>query len=219
MKVGTDGVLLGAWAPADGNPGAILDIGAGTGLVALMLAQRCPTAQVDAVEIEAAAFEQCTENFEASPWPDRLFCYHASLEAFAAEFGPDYDLVVSNPPFHAETVGSAKADRERARRQSSLPYGVLLECVSKLMAPGGRFCAIIPFKDEAAFCAEGVQYGLLPVRITRVRGTPGSETKRSLVCLGSTPTDFRPAGLTIADETGRYTPQYVALTRDFYLNM
>ncbi|WP_373516976.1 methyltransferase, partial [Pricia sp.] len=82
MKVGTDGVLLGAWTSLDKNPDSILDIGAGTGLIALMLAQRSGAETIDALEIDEAAYEQCIENFEASPWGDRLFCYHAGLDEF-----------------------------------------------------------------------------------------------------------------------------------------
>ena len=85
MKIGTDGVLLGAWTPIDNNPFSILDIGAGTGILSLMLAQRSNAEQIDAIEIEENAFEQCVDNFENSPWNDRLYCYHASVEEFVEE--------------------------------------------------------------------------------------------------------------------------------------
>jgi len=102
MKIGTDGVLLGAWASTDNNPKAVLDIGSGTGIIALMLAQRCHAELIDAIEIDTDAYEQCVENFEASPWSDRLFCYHASLQEFAQEIDDTYDLIISNPPFYSE---------------------------------------------------------------------------------------------------------------------
>ncbi len=99
MKVGTDGVLLGAWAPIDHRPFSVLDIGAGTGLIALMLAQRSQAEQIEAIEIDPDAFEQTVENFENTPWNDRLFCFHASLDDFMEDLqDEEYDLIVSNPP-------------------------------------------------------------------------------------------------------------------------
>ena len=109
MKVGTDGVLLGAWCPIDNNPFSILDIGAGTGILSLILAQRSNAEhpslqgelaqQIDAIEIDENAFEQCVETFESSPWGDRLFCFHAGLDEFMEEPEDEYDLIISNPPF------------------------------------------------------------------------------------------------------------------------
>jgi len=217
MKVGTDGVLLGAWAPLGGNPQAILDIGAGTGLIALMLAQRSEAETIDALEIDAGAYETCVGNFEASPWADRLFCYHAGLLEFAEEFGPEYDLIVSNPPFHAETVSSGKPARDQARQQSALPFEVLLGSAAALLTPKGRLCVIIPFRDEEGFLQQASRFGLYAERITRVRGNPRSEIKRSLLSLTRHPGALHEDALTI--ETGRhhYTDAYAALTRDFYL--
>src|SRR5690606_4114827 len=128
MKAGTDGVLLGAWAPVDHRPYSILDIGAGTGLIALMLAQRCDAPQIDGLEIDESSHEQATENFEQSPWNDRLFCYHASLDGFMDDLeDEEYDLIVSNPPFYSENVSSGDASRDRARQNASLPFQDLCE--------------------------------------------------------------------------------------------
>lgn len=99
MQVGTDGVLLGAWVPLESEPQSVLDIGTGTGVIALMLAQRCDAQTIDALELDNAAYEQATENFEDSPWGDRLFCYHAHLYEFATEMDDTYDVVICNPPF------------------------------------------------------------------------------------------------------------------------
>ena len=112
MKIGTDAVLLGAWASLEANPFAILDIGAGTGVLGLMLAQRSHAEVIDAIEIDDDAYEQCVDNFELSPWADRLFCYHASLEEFAEEIDDEYDLIICNPPFYAEDY---KTENESTR--------------------------------------------------------------------------------------------------------
>lgn len=104
MKISTDGILLGAWTPIYHNPVNILDIGAGTGLISLMLAQRSNAEAIDAIEIDDDAYEECVENFERSPWSDRLFCYHASFLEFVAEIDDQFDLIVSNPPFFANAV-------------------------------------------------------------------------------------------------------------------
>ena len=126
MKVGTDGVLLGAWISLQHQPESILDIGAGTGLIALQLAQRSTAGLIDAIELDEDAYEQCVANFEASPWGDRLFCYHAGFDEFVDEMDEQYDLIVSNPPFYAEEVSSGNTSRDQARQNSSLPFDELI---------------------------------------------------------------------------------------------
>lgn len=217
MKVGTDGVLLGAWAPLDGNPQAILDVGAGTGLLALMLAQRSAADTIDAVEIDAEAYATCVQNFEASPWADRLFCYHASLAEFASEFGPEYDLIVSNPPYHAETVGSGKPARDQARQQRALPFPELLEGVAALLRPTGQFSLILPYKEEEPFLSLAARYGLYPRDVVRVSGRSGAPPKRSLLHLLRDPVETHVMNLCIHDAGGAYSEAYRHLTRDFYL--
>ena len=148
MKIGTDSVLLGAWAALDANPYSILDIGAGTGVLALMLAQRSGSELIDAIEIDDDAYEQCVDNFESSPWGDRLFCYHASLEEFVNEIDDTYDLIISNPPFYSDTYKSDNVQRDLARFVDAMPFRELIESVSKLLSPQGQFSVIIPFSEE-----------------------------------------------------------------------
>ena len=219
MKVGTDGVLLGAWASLEKHPESILDIGAGTGVIALMMAQRSPSQTIDAIELDDHAYEQCTENFESSPWGDRMFCYHAGLDEFVDEWEDTYDLIVSNPPFYSEDVSSGDKSRDQARQNQSLPFDELLEGVSRLLSPKGIFSTIIPFKEEEAFLHLAAQLNLFPRRITRVKGNPTSETKRSLLEFVFNATETKIKALTIEIRRHEYTQEYVDLTKDFYLKM
>ena len=219
MKVGTDGVLLGAWASLEKHPESILDIGAGTGVIALMMAQRSPSQTIDAIELDDNAYEQCTENFESSPWGDRMFCYHAGLDEFVDEWEDTYDLIVSNPPFYSEDVSSGDKSRDQARQNQSLPFDELLEGVSRLLSPKGIFSTIIPFKEEEAFLHLAAQLNLFPRRITRVKGNPTSETKRSLLEFVFNATETKIKALTIEIRRHEYTQEYVDLTKDFYLKM
>lgn len=220
MKVGTDGVLLGAWAPVAHNPYNVLDIGAGTGLISLMIAQRSHAEQIDGIEIDADAYEQCIENFEASPWGDRLFCYHASLDDFMEEWEEEYDLIVSNPPFYTEDYTSGNEQRDQARFAQSLPFEDLAEASGILLSENGVLAVILPYKEEARFRLLAQEEGLYPFKITRVKGTPNSETKRSLLAFSRfETTDIAIDELVIEPARHQYTSEYIQLTQDFYLKM
>jgi tRNA1Val (adenine37-N6)-methyltransferase len=220
MKIGTDGVLLGAWTPLENNPFSILDIGTGTGIIALMLAQRSSAEQIDALEIDEEAYEQAVDNFENSPWSDRLFCFHAGLDEFVEEPEEEYDLIVSNPPFYTEDYKTENEQRDLARFADAMPFEDLIEAAALLLSENGIFSVIIPFKEEEKFIALSNEYELYPIKITRVKGTPASEIKRSLLAFVRDEN-----ATTLADEliieTARhiYTPEYIELTKDFYLKM
>lgn len=219
MKVGTDGVLLGAWASIAHNPRSILDIGAGTGLVALMLAQRSTAPTIEGIEIVENAFEQCVANFENSPWSDRLFCYHAGLDELIEEPYEVYDLIVSNPPFFTEDVPSGNSFRDIARQNQSLPFDELLESVSKLLSEFGNFTTIIPFKEERYFIELAATFGLFCNRVLRVRGNPSAEVKRSLLEFSFSEAEVSEEELTIEIKRHEYTLAYQELTKAFYLKM
>ena len=220
MKVGTDGVLLGVWATLEHDPISILDIGTGTGLIALMLAQRSNAEQIDALEIDENAYEQAVDNFENSPWRDRLFCYHAGLDEFMEEPEDEYDLIVSNPPFYTEDYKSDNEQRDLARFADALPFEDLIEAADLLLSENGVFCVIIPYKEEEKFIALAHDFELYLMEITRVKGTPTTEIKRSLLAFSRNQIENFPVGeLTIEFSRHDYTPEYIALTKEFYLKM
>lgn len=220
MKIGTDGVLLGAWAPIEHHPYNILDIGTGTGIIALMLAQRSAAQQIDALEIDEEAYEQATDNFENSPWNDRLFCFHAGLDEFMEEPEDEYDLIVSNPPFHPEDYKSSNGQRDLARFQDAMPFEDLIEAADLLLSENGILALIIPFKEEEKFLNLAHDYELYPLKITRVKGTPTTEIKRSLMAFSRNEiTNFPVDELIIETARHQYTPDYIELTKAFYLKM
>ena len=220
MKIGTDSVLLGAWTPIENNPNSILDIGTGTGIIALMLAQRSSANQIDAFEIDENAFEQATDNFENSPWNERLFCFHAALDEFVEEPEDEYDLIVSNPPFYNEDYKSNDEQRDLARFQDAMPFENLIEAAALLLSENGIFSVIIPFKEEEKFLALAKEHELFPIKITRVKGTPTTEIIRSLLAFSRNEiTDFHIDELVIETARHIYTPEYIELTKDFYLKM
>jgi tRNA1Val (adenine37-N6)-methyltransferase len=219
MKVGTDSVLLGAWTPIDNLPFSILDIGAGTGILSLMLAQRSNAEQIDAIEIDEEAYEQCVENFENSPWGDRLFCFHAGLDEFVEEPEDEYDLIISNPPFYTDDYKSENAARDIARFEDALPFEDLLEAADLLLSEKGIFSVILPYKEETKFIDLAKEFELYPFKITRVKGTPTTEIKRSLLAFSRIEKAILNDELIIETARHQYTDEYIALTKDFYLKM
>ncbi|WP_303318828.1 methyltransferase [Flavivirga abyssicola] len=228
MKIGTDSVLLGAWTSVKDNTFSVLDIGAGTGILSLMLAQRSHAEVIDAIEIDDGAYEECVDNFEQSPWGDRLFCYHAALEEFVNEIDDKYDLIISNPPFYSPSLASPSLPegeklmsnaRKTARFQDAMPFDHLIESVSKLLSEDGIFSVIIPFKEEEKLIHLASKLNLIPNKILHIKGTPTSEIKRSLIEFSFSKSDLKTDSLIIETSRHQYTEDYINLTKDFYLKM
>ncbi len=219
MKVGTDGVLLGAWVKIPEETASVLDIGTGTGLIALQLAQRSAAEIIDALEIETDAFEQAVENFENSLWSDRLYCYHASIQEFKNEIDDKYDLIVSNPPYFKGSLKENQTSRSLARHNVLLNFDELLQATDSLLSPEGSCAFVIPFLDEKKFIERAFYHSLFPNYITRVRGHDKSPFKRSLLQLSRKASHTKIDALTLETERHVYTDAYKALVRDFYLKL
>lgn len=219
MKVGTDGVLLGAWVSIGPQTENVLDIGTGTGLIGLMLAQRSNASCIDAIELDTEAYVQAVENFEKSDWGDRLFCYHGSVQELAETPEYLYDLIISNPPYFKTDTLRNNSAREMARQAKTLSYDSLLDSTRSMLAKTGSCAFIIPFHEEEGFVKKASDRGLFLNRLTRVRGNSSSNIKRSLMQLSFQETTFKPEELTIEKSRHVYTAAYNALVKDFYLKL
>ena len=212
MKVGTDGVLLGAWANCEGAK-RILDIGTGTGVIALMLAQRNSEAVIHAVEIDETASHRARSNFDMSPWGKRM-----SVECCAVqEFAPSekFDLIISNPPYFIDSLQCPDAKRTTARHTQDLTFEELDRAVCRLLADGGRFALILPTM-EFDRCLSVTQLHL--VRRCDVYPKIGAAVKRVMAEFAKLPMPFQAETITIeVGPRGEYTDEYRALTKDFYL--
>lgn len=219
MKVGTDAVLLGAWAGTAGCR-QILDIGTGTGIIALMLAQRCP-AQIDAIDIDEAACLQAQENVEASPFAERIHIVHASCCSFARSHGgKTYDLIVSNPPYFVNSLKCPDDKRSLARHTDSLPLPALVADAAGMLAPSGRIALIVPYEQLDDINEIAKENKLYVCRQTDVIPVPGAAPKRLLVELtAETGVTVHRNTLVIEEARHRYTAEYIGLTKDFYLKM
>ncbi|MDB4134613.1 methyltransferase [Flavobacteriaceae bacterium] len=220
MKVGTDGVLLGAWCSLESLPKTILDIGTGTGIISLMLAQRSSAITIDGVEVDPSAYMQTVDNFENSDWSDRLYCYNASFQKFADDTNKEtYDLIVSNPPFYTEDYITKSSSRNKARFTSSLTFKELIGGISKILSKSGFFSTIIPFKEESTFICLAEQHSLHLNKICRVQGNKNSEIKRSLMTFSFNKVKISETNLIIENSRHKYTKEYEELTNNFYLKM
>ncbi len=225
MKVGTDGVLIGAWAPLL-QAHNILDIGSGSGLLALMAAQRNSAAHIDAVEIEAAAAAQARENIGRSPWSNRIALHCITIQDFTSTHinsscqSDGYDFIISNPPFFEETLKPSHKARATARHTDTLPFSDLMRCASQLMTDEGAFALIYPSAAQSSVQTAAAVNRLFCSDLCEIRTVPGKPAKRQMaVYRKKTPEYiFRKDTISIYNAPNEYSPEYKSLTRDFYLN-
>ena len=216
MKIGTDGVLLGAWAHIEKSSSQVLDVGAGTGLISLMLAQRYSMIDIQAIEIDAIAAEEAKFNFDASPWKNRLHCLTSSLYEFSAKTQKKYDHIVCNPPFFLAGV-IKNEQRNLARNQASLPIDELFEQVNNLLANTGAFSLIIPIALEKEASALASSNRLFLKRKTKVRGHSLAKYKRVLLSYSRIKESIHVNELTLEISRHERTPEHQALVDNFYL--
>ena len=204
MKVGTDGVLLGAWCPAGTR---VLDIGTGCGLIALMVAQRCPEAQIDAIDIDEAAVEQAKEN--------GVRAFHARLQEWN---GGPYDLIVPNPPYFQNSLKNPDKGRQTARHTDTLSYAELLQHSARLLTDSGQLALILPAEAETEVREMAAQYNLSLTRVTRVYSKVSKPIRRVLMAFGfSKEIPLQEDILVLEDEKGGRSRPYQELCKEFYL--
>lgn len=219
MKVGTDGVLLGAWASVPPPESRVLDIGTGTGLIALMIAQRTGLARVDGLEIDPSSARQARENFQQSPWRERILCIQASFQEYFSRNMDLYDLIICNPPFFTASTPAPTKEKQLARHDDSLGLEDLFSGSAALMKKTGMLSLILPVQKEPRALELVREHQLFCHRRTRVRPAPGKAIHRVLLEFSFLPGKCLEDELTI--ETGKrhhYSESYQKLTQDFYLD-
>jgi tRNA1Val (adenine37-N6)-methyltransferase len=231
FKVGTDGVLLGAWASVE-NAGSILDVGTGTGLIALMLAQRTAAGiqstaadavdagnQIVALEIEKSSCEQAMDNVRMSPWNQRIRVINRSFQDYCETESAVFDLIVSNPPFFSDSLKPENPGKEISRHDTLLGLGEMVSGVGKLLKPDGKFCVILPVEESKKLQKLGGENGLHLCRICRVSPNTNLPVKRNLLEFRRNPLDTVEVSEMAIEKDRRheYTDAYRELTRDFYL--
>lgn len=216
LKVGTDAVLLGAAMTIRPEDRAFLDIGTGTGVIALIMAQRVHDANsnIVAIDIDGPSAEEAAENFADSPWASSMTAIHTSL----AEFRPErkFDCIFSNPPFYDNSLTNPDAREAAARHTQSLSYRDICAFASEYLEPDGHISLILPADQETAIMRTAASFGFYPFRIIRISTTPRKPVKRLVVELQRTKAKTSEESLVLQDGAAR-SAQYAELTKEFYL--
>lgn len=214
MPIGTDAVLLGAWAQHP-HPTHILDIGTGSGIIALMLAQRFTNAIIDAIDIDEASITEAQNNFNQSPHSNRLFAQSAD----ATQFAPTqlYNLIVSNPPYFTQGQNALETQRAQARHTLTLTHSNLLDTVSRLLSPDGIFCCVLPTSGIKAFILIAENNGMIVNKITHIQYNQNKPATVSLLSFSNTNSPVDIATLLLHDANNKPTVEYTQLVSNFYL--
>ncbi|HPF64257.1 methyltransferase [Lentimicrobium sp.] len=217
MKVGTDSVLLGAWAAVNGSS-TILDIGTGCGILALMAAQRSE-ADIIGIDIDTTSVEVAHRNFSRSPWSGRLTVFNLSLQDFCTRNPSQFDHILTNPPFFVNSLKAPLASRNRARHNDELPFPELARCCHQLLKTEGKLSLVLPVPEATLFRKAATENGLHLYRTFEIRPYTHRPANRWLMEFGKNPdTETATGGLGIRGEDNSYTPEYRNLTKNFYLN-
>lgn len=215
MKVCTDSCIFGAWVNCE-NTNRILDIGTGTGLLSLMLAQRC-SAQIEAVEIDADAAAQAKENFEASPWSGRLNLIHQDFKVFAGAVTEKYNLIVSNPPFYEGSLKSPDEARNKAMHLSELSFGDLINGVKNCLNESGKFAVLLPVYESGLLKKICEQADLYPEKCLKIRNTEQESFIREITLYSFFSNSMQTEELFIRDKSGEYSTGFKNLLQEYYL--
>ncbi len=216
MKVGTDGVLLGAWTNTE-NASRIADIGTGTGLIAIMLAQKSE-ALITGIEIDGEAAMQAMENMDSTEWRDRLLVINADINDFYTNHEGEYDLIVSNPPFFKEDTKGHHEKRNMARHTDILDFNTLTRAASFMLSEGGALCVILPATSSAEFIAEALKYRLYLSHKTEVTTKPGATPKRVMLRFKKGHSEeYTEFSQLLLSENGEKSKEYLSLTSEYYL--
>lgn len=218
MKVGTDGVLLGAWASVNSS-GKILDIGTGTGLITLMVAQRNNYCLVDTVEIDRESYEEAVENIENSPWAKTIKAHHTSLQQYCLDTDQKYSCIITNPPYFTSGNSSPERSRGQARHNHTLNFHDLINCSLQLLADDGIFSLILPTEEGREFIHRAIEKGLFLSRQLIFSPKADKKPERLLLEFSLKKTLFTSEELIHYDEDGEWTKDYINLTKHFYLKL
>ena len=220
MKVGTDGVLIGAWCSVLPDAKQMLDVGCGSGLITLMLAQRTESqaSTIQAIDIDSESAAQAAENFEASEWAERLSVECVSLQDYSRQGARKFDLVVSNPPFFVDSLKAPDVARNNSRHCDTLTHEELLKYSSEMLVDGGRLAVVLPSVEAKRMVDLSAVYGLIPSRLCIVKSTERKGEIRRLVEFVKTSEWIKcQIEQLCIHSDGDYSDDYKALTKDFYL--
>ena len=217
MKVGTDAVLLGAWTDID-EAETVLDIGTGTGIIALMIAQKS-NALIDAIEIEKNSCEQATENVTETKWKDSITIINISLQDYIKQCNKQYDLIISNPPYFDDSFKPPEESRSQARHTENLSFDDLVTGVKTLLHPEGKFYVILPLTEGKCFIEKMKVEGLFCNELVRVKSKQDRIEKRLMMQFSFTKSPIKESDLVIRKDDQNYTDEYINLTKDYYLNL